>query len=74
MPNSLPVDSLMQTSQHVTAGIHFSYCTLRHEFNVDDSCIPEYRCPKFSSGVTHFFFLSEELGISTAFELVLFED
>jgi hypothetical protein len=24
---------------------------------VDDSCIPEYRCPRFSSRVTHFFFL-----------------
>jgi len=73
MPNSLPVDSLMQASQHVMVGIHFSYCTLRHEFFVDDSCIPEYGCPKLSSRVTHFFF-SGELDISTAFELVLFED
>jgi hypothetical protein len=49
MPNSLPVDSLMQTSQHVTAGIH-------------DSCIPEYGCPRFSSGVTHFFFSLRRVG------------
>jgi len=55
MPNSLPVDSLMQASQHVIVGIHFSYCTQMHEFSVDDSCIPEYKCPKFSSSDTFFF-------------------
>jgi hypothetical protein len=57
MSRSLPVNSLMQSSQWVAVGVCICCCVPRHEFNVDDSfCIPEYRCPNFSSKLTHFEF------------------
>jgi hypothetical protein len=71
----LPANRVTQQSQRFAVRVRIDSCSPRHEFNVDDSlCIPEYRCHNFSSRLTcfEFFWLSERLGVPTAFHLVLF--
>ena len=76
MSRPLPANSFTQSSQRVAVRVRIDCCSPRHEFNVDDSCILEYRCYNFSSRITGtcFDFFSERLGVFTAFLLVLFEE
>jgi hypothetical protein len=75
MSRPLPANSVTQSSQLVAVRFRIDCCSSRHEFNVDNSCILEYRCYNFSSRMTRFdFFFSESLGVVTAFQLVLFKE
>ena len=76
MSRPLPANSVTQSSQLVAVRVRIDCCRTRHEFNVDDSCVLEYRRYNFSSRMTRFgfSFFPERLGVSTAFQLVLFEE